>query len=156
GAGNVSSRPTTSRSVTWAPVPWTSVGAQGVDQRTSDLSKVVSQIVHRPGWASGQSMAIILTGPGRRVAVSHDGSAAGAPVLHVEYAQPAPVAVGEGPGPELAPLRVSPTPARGPLRVEFGLVDDTPAVLELIDVAGRRVAAREVGRLGAGRHQVRL
>jgi hypothetical protein len=48
-------------------------------------------------------------------------------------------------------------PATGArLLVSFSLPSSSPARLELLDVAGRRVALREVGSLGAGAHQVRL
>ena len=55
---------------------------------------------------------------------------------------------------ELAGLR--PNPAAGELRVEFSLASSAPATLEMLDLAGRRVAQREVGSLGPGRHQTRL
>ncbi len=52
---------------------------------------------------------------------------------------------------------VTPNPATsGRLSVAFALPDGAPATLELLDVAGRRVASREVGALGAGRHIVEL
>jgi hypothetical protein len=38
--------------------------------------------------------------------------------------------------------------------VQFTLPTGEPAALELIDIAGRRVAGREVGSLGAGSHAV--
>ena len=40
--------------------------------------------------------------------------------------------------------------------VAFSLVDASPARLELFDVGGRKIAAREVGALGAGSHLVTL
>ena len=40
----------------------------------------------------------------------------------------------------------------GPLAVAFTLPDDHPATLKVLDVSGRRVAVRDVGSLGAGRH----
>jgi hypothetical protein len=49
-----------------------------------------------------------------------------------------------------------PNPARGPLHVHFALPDGAPAALELLDVSGRRVTARDVGTLGAGRHAIHL
>jgi hypothetical protein len=50
-----------------------------------------------------------------------------------------------------------PNPARGNgLYVAFALPGDASARLELLDVNGRRVAGREVGSLGAGRHRVNL
>jgi hypothetical protein len=52
---------------------------------------------------------------------------------------------------------VRPNPARGgALTVSFSLPDGASATLELLDVSGRRVAGREVGALGAGRHAVDL
>lgn len=55
---------------------------------------------------------------------------------------------------ELAGAR--PNPAAGEMWVDFALPRGETARLELLDIAGRRVAAREVGDLGAGRHRVRL
>jgi hypothetical protein len=52
---------------------------------------------------------------------------------------------------------VSPNPSAGSrLSVAFTLPDGEPAKLELLDAAGRRVAGRGVGALGAGRHTVDL
>ena len=67
--------------------------------------------------------------------------------------------VGVEAGPLLAfvlePVR--PNPARGgALSVQFSLAGDGPATLELLDVAGRRIASRDVGAFGAGRHTVNL
>lgn len=56
----------------------------------------------------------------------------------------------------LALAGASPNPVLGDLTVAFTLPDASPARLELIDVAGRRVAVEEVGSLGAGSHRVRL
>ncbi|HLO18817.1 MAG TPA: hypothetical protein VK206_28555 [Anaerolineales bacterium] len=82
---NVSSRAKTASAVTWSPVPWTTVGATGTDQRTPNLAPVIQEIVSQSGWASGNSLAIIITGSGKRVAKSYNGDAAGAPLLHIEY-----------------------------------------------------------------------
>ncbi len=82
---NISSRDRTSALVDWNPNPWTTVGEAGADQQTPDIASVIQEIVDRPGWSSGNSLAIIITGSGRRTAESYDGDAAGAPVLHVEY-----------------------------------------------------------------------
>jgi len=82
--GNVSSRARTASAVFWSPPPWTAVGQVGLDQRTPDLSAVIQEIVNRPGWASGNSLALIITGTGHRTAKSFDGDRAGAPLLHIE------------------------------------------------------------------------
>ena len=51
---------------------------------------------------------------------------------------------------------VRPNPAARELDVAFSLPDASPARLEAFDLAGRRVATREVGPLGVGNHVVRL
>jgi hypothetical protein len=49
-----------------------------------------------------------------------------------------------------------PNPARGSFQVRFALPTSAQARLELIDVSGRRIEARDVGALGAGRHVVTM
>jgi hypothetical protein len=49
-----------------------------------------------------------------------------------------------------------PNPAAGEASVVFALESAAPARLELLDVAGRRVLAEEVGSLGPGQHVLRL
>ena len=156
-SGNISSRPRTLAAVPWSPPPWLTVGAAGTAQRTPDLSQVISEIVARPGWASGNSLAIIVTGTGRRVADSWEKNHSTAATLHVSYGGGSKtVGVGDAPGTSFAIHRVHPTPSRGAIHVELSLGDARPARLELLDVAGRRVAWRDLGTLGAGRHRVDL
>lgn len=47
-------------------------------------------------------------------------------------------------------------PARAESSLEFSLPDAAPARLEVLDVAGRLVARREVGSYGAGTHRVAI
>jgi K319-like protein/parallel beta helix pectate lyase-like protein len=84
-SGNLSSRPRTTATVPWTPPGWPTVGQRGVDQRTPDLVAPLQQVLSRPGWASGNAVAFLVTGTGSRVAVAFDGSGANAPVLHVEW-----------------------------------------------------------------------
>ena len=84
-AGNISSRTRTAAAVPWSPVPWTTVGEAGPDQRTPDMASVIQEIVNRPGWSDGNALVVIITGTGERVAESYNGDPAGAPLLHVEY-----------------------------------------------------------------------
>jgi hypothetical protein len=83
--GNISNRAPTASNVIWNPENWNNVGAAGTGQRTPDLTTVVQEIVDRHGWHSGQAMAFIISGSGNRVAVSYDGDADNAPLLHVEF-----------------------------------------------------------------------
>ena len=93
---SISSRSRTAAAASWSPNPWTTVGAIGADQQTPDIASVIQEIVNRPGWASGNSLAIIITGTGHRTAESFDGDQVGAPLLHIEFLAPlsnhAPVA----------------------------------------------------------------
>jgi hypothetical protein len=66
----------------------------------------------------------------------------------------AAVPIGDRPG---LSIEGAPNPTRGSkLAVAFTLPGSEPARIALFDVAGRRVWSREVGALGAGRHQVDL
>ncbi len=49
-----------------------------------------------------------------------------------------------------------PNPVSGPLLVSFSLPNASLAILDLLDVTGRRLLEREVGSLGAGAHTTRL
>ncbi len=100
-SANITSRARTSASVAWSPPPWDNKGEQGPDQQTPDIATVIPEIVDQPGWASGNSLVIIVTGAGKRVAESYDGDQNGAPLLHVEYYT----------GP---PANTAPTVASGP------------------------------------------
>ena len=125
-SGDISDRPRTARSVSWSPRPWQRIGADGPDQRTPDLSALLQEIVDRPGWRSGNAVALILSGAGRRTARAYDGLQAGAPLLHVELT-----------------ARTTRAPARRPFphRYLFGSGDDPAAAksvgFNLIDVGSK-------------------
>jgi hypothetical protein len=53
--------------------------------QTPDLSPIVQEIVERQSWQSGNAMAFLIEGTGRRTAKSYDGQSGSAPLLHVEY-----------------------------------------------------------------------
>ncbi len=84
-ANNISSRPGTTASVPWSPAAWNTLDQAGPDQRTPNLAPVVQEIVDRPGWTSGNALAILITGSGKRVARSYERDVYGAPYLHIEY-----------------------------------------------------------------------
>ena len=79
---NITNRPTTAASVAWSLPAWTS----GQTYQSPDIAPLIQEIVNRPGWGSGQNLALILAvGIGERDAVSFDQNNAAAPLLHVEY-----------------------------------------------------------------------
>jgi hypothetical protein len=83
-ARNISSRIRTAAFVAWSPPPWI-VGEAGANEQTPDLASLIQEIVDRPGWLIGNSLAIIITGPGLRDAECFESLPAGAPLLHIEY-----------------------------------------------------------------------
>ncbi len=117
-SGNISNRPRTAASVGWVPVPWTVVGQAGLNQQSPDLTAIVQELVNRPSWVSGNAIAFIITGTGKRVAWAYDGDIAGAPLLHVEY-------VTDDSPPLINSLTYSPTPgdANSPVTFEWSVSD---------------------------------
>ena len=85
----LSSRTPTALSIPWSPAPWPEQGAAAQAQQTPDLSDLIQEIVNRPDWQSGNALVLMLTGEGKRVAESFDGSQNGAAVLRVEFETPA-------------------------------------------------------------------
>jgi len=82
---NISSRSRTNAAVSWSPVAWNTIGEAGIDQQTPDLSSIIQEIINRSNWTQNNSLVIIVSGTGRRVAESYEGDQAGAPLLHIEY-----------------------------------------------------------------------
>ena len=83
---DISGRPRTSTSVSWAPQEWVSVGDAGPAQQTPDLSAIIQEIVDRNGFTSNSSVVVLMDGSGRRTAESADGGSPQlAPELCVEY-----------------------------------------------------------------------
>ena len=82
---NVSVRAKTTASVKWYPSAWTSDGAAGADQQSPDMKNIVQEIVDRPGWKPGNSMAFMITGTGTRSAIAYETSPRNAAHLMIEY-----------------------------------------------------------------------
>ncbi|MCB0597588.1 MAG: T9SS type A sorting domain-containing protein, partial [Phaeodactylibacter sp.] len=179
-ASNISSRPKTSATVSWAPQEWVAVGDAGPAQQTPDLSAVIQEIVGRNGYTSASSIAIIMDGVGRRTAESFNGSATGAPELCVEYlyatvanrvsstgdgtfedtgveqnaafAQPA----GEGLSSQfISPISVYPNPANDQLNVFFNSAVDSKVQLQARDLSGK-VVVEEARTIQQGNNTITL
>ena len=79
---NISSRAKTTAFVAWNSVPsWTDNGTY----QTPNLASIVKEIVDRPAWASGNSMAFVVTGSGNRRSESFEGGGGPVPKLIVTY-----------------------------------------------------------------------
>ncbi len=117
-SNNVGARATTSLGVPWTPPDWPTVGAATTAQRTPDLSGLVQSIVDRPGWQSGNALALQVSGSGRRAAEAFEGGATFAPLLHVEY-------TGAGAGPVNQAPVVSAGPDRAVVQPGSAALDGT-------------------------------
>ena len=84
GRYGVTLRPLTQAAVAWSPPAWDGVGAAGAGQRTPDLAGVLQEVVDRPDWTAGNSVALVFSGSGKRVAEAYEGSRS-APSLHIDY-----------------------------------------------------------------------
>jgi hypothetical protein len=82
---NVSNRPLGGASVAWTPLAWSLVGETGAAQRTPELKDLVQEAVSRAGFGLGNPIVFVISGTGTRTAESFEGTASGAPLLHVEY-----------------------------------------------------------------------
>ena len=85
GTNKIVPRPRTLADVNWGPGSWLTVGEAGFDQRTANLAAVIQEIVNRSNWTSSNSLVLVITGSGRRVAEAWDSNPAAAPLLHVEW-----------------------------------------------------------------------
>ncbi len=111
-SANLSSRNFTTASVIWDNIPdWGTVGANGADQQSPDLSALLQEVVDRAGWANGNSVLVGLVDPlalsipgytgntSKRVAESYNGSSNLSPKLVVSYIPPAVFQTGNFPIP---------------------------------------------------------
>jgi len=154
--GSLSSRPRMPASVAWSPPTWDSVGEAGPDQRTPDLSALIQAVVDQPGWASGNALALLVTGSGRRTADPFEGGFP--PVLHVEFEPPdnfAPVLHLDAPAAtdvltELEPVLLSATASD----VEDGDLADRVAFASDIDGLLAFGSPAVHAGLSAGSHQL--
>ena len=78
---DLSTKGTTAASASWDPPAWST----GDVATSSDIAGVIQEIVDRSGWASNNPITILITGSGKRVAESYDGSSQDAALLHIEY-----------------------------------------------------------------------
>jgi hypothetical protein len=81
----LSKRAATAPSVEWIPEPWLVASDASRAQQTPNLAGLLQKIVDAPDWKSGNAVAVVITGTGKRTAVAYDRMAKYAPFLWVEY-----------------------------------------------------------------------
>lgn len=85
--GNISSRQTTNTFVSWNEIAlWDQTHEVGLDQRTPYLTGIVEEIISQEDWQTGNAITFLISGQGKRVAESFDGSAS--PILKLFYQTP--------------------------------------------------------------------
>jgi hypothetical protein len=93
---SVSNRPLLAKTVQWEPKAWDKEGRAEEAERTSDLTALVQELINRSDWQSGNAMAFVITGSGKRIAKTFDGKAESAPKLvidcQIKRPEPDPVA----------------------------------------------------------------
>ena len=67
---DLSSRNQTQIEVDWSPKAWKKSGESGLLQRTPDLAPLLKSIIGRPDWKPGNSVALLFSGSGKRVATA--------------------------------------------------------------------------------------
>ena len=67
---DVSSRSRTTAEVAWDPPPWTKRYEAGKDQQSPDLAPLLREVINRPDWKPGNAICFLISGNGKRVAVS--------------------------------------------------------------------------------------
>lgn len=90
GTSNISSRPTTTNSITWSNIKrWGSNGIDVFYAQTPNLKSIIDEVIAQPGWTNGNPISIMLTGTGRRVAGTFDGNRP--PKLKIIYLPNCPI-----------------------------------------------------------------
>lgn len=87
-SNDLTNRARSAATVSWIPEPWQTENASGAAQTTPNLADIVQETVERTDWHRGSAMTFLISGLGRRVAVSSDKSSVFAPTLEVSYRPP--------------------------------------------------------------------
>jgi len=82
---NLSNRTKTFELVEWHVPEWNVLDEHGDKQKTPDLKDVVQSVINRSDWKKDNSLALIITGTGKRTATSYDLNPEKAPILYITY-----------------------------------------------------------------------
>ena len=86
---NISSRTPSSDSVIWNNIPaWGARQVATQNQKTPNLSSLLSRIITRPNWTTGSPITFLVTGTGERTAEAHNGTGVESAQLIVHYTAP--------------------------------------------------------------------
>ena len=82
---DISSRPKTTENAHWSPGDWLEIGDSEPEQKTSNFANVLQEVVDRGGFSAQSAVVIIITGEGKRTAISYNQSGRRAPKMCVNY-----------------------------------------------------------------------
>lgn len=87
-ANNVGARPRTEAKVLWSVPHWPTVNAQDPNQRSTDITPIIEELISQDGWQAGNAMVIIIRDdpddPSMGLRTAHSYSLpSGAPLLHI-------------------------------------------------------------------------
>lgn len=132
GSNNdISARLKTAATVTWSPGSW-STDEVGPDTQTDDLSAIVQEILDRPGWTPGNSMAFLFEGTGVRSAYAFDDNPSKSAKLYINVSGPAELSQQE-----IYEINVYPNPATQMVRID--LPDGKTTFANLFSINGKLV-----------------
>jgi hypothetical protein len=121
-AGNISARLLTTASVEWSPQSWTDLADQ--NDSTPDLKTIIQEVIGLPEWESGNSIAIIVSGPvgtgASRTAYAFDDEPELAPILNIKYTVAVPSGILDKETLNSNHIAVYPNPAMDKVTLEFG------------------------------------
>ena len=80
----MSLRPRLSEEVAWNPPAWAKAGDVGDAQRTPDLAALIRKVTRHPDWKPGNSLSLLISGVGKRVAGAREGDSKHAAKLIVD------------------------------------------------------------------------
>lgn len=134
---NISSRTRTQSDVNWVAAPWSN-NSSGANERTPDISSIVTEITSRPGWQMGNAMTFIIEGSGTRSAYSRDSDASKSAKLHLKYTHNTIVGINENiENTSESKVTIYPNPAKDFVNVL--LADDKKYQLQIFNMEGKMV-----------------
>ncbi len=152
---DISNRSLTNTSITWSPEEWEENGDSGPAQRSADIGPIIQEIVNQPDFDESSPIVLILSGEGLRQAISHEEDDAAAAELCMNIYDSATILGMSGNEEEglfqrnseelsnkehklISPyLKVFPNPAKTAITASFNMLEDGPAVLNILDMHGR-------------------
>jgi hypothetical protein len=144
--GNISDRSLSKSFSNWNPEGW----SQSNNKYSSpSLISIVSELIHQIDWRSGNSMAFIIKGLGKRVAQTYDKNPDAAPQLYIKYriASEPEVKVDQ------FQFKSFPNPFSEYVKMEFVLDSEQDVEISIMDINGRFVEdLLQAKTLGAGLH----